>query len=83
MSYKKERRRGVVFQSQEDQDLCSCTVVEELICSTSSEDQTVDLSNSCPGFSNPHNDEERDLQTKPIHECRCDERLKSKGEEST
>ncbi len=25
----------------------------------------------------------RELQTKPIYECRCDERLKPKGEEST
>ncbi len=25
----------------------------------------------------------RELQTKPIYECRCDERLKLKGEEST
>jgi hypothetical protein len=25
----------------------------------------------------------RELKTKPIYECRCDERLKPKGEEST
>jgi hypothetical protein len=25
----------------------------------------------------------RELQTRPIYECRCDERLKTKGEEST
>jgi hypothetical protein len=25
----------------------------------------------------------RELQTKPIYECRCDERLKTKAEEST
>jgi hypothetical protein len=25
----------------------------------------------------------RELKTRPIHECRCDERLKSKVEEST
>ena len=25
----------------------------------------------------------RELKTRPIHECRCDERLKTKAEEST
>ena len=25
----------------------------------------------------------RELKTRPIYECRCDERLKTKGEEST
>ncbi len=35
------------LHSQEDQDLCGCEVVEELIFNTSSEHQTVDLSNKC------------------------------------
>jgi hypothetical protein len=28
-------------------------------------------------------DKERELKTRPMYECQCDERLKSKGEEST
>ena len=35
------------LHSQEDQDLCTCVDTEELIFNTSSEHQTVDLSNKC------------------------------------
>ena len=38
---------GLCLHSQEGQDLCSCVTVEELIFNTSSEHQTVDLSNKC------------------------------------
>jgi hypothetical protein len=41
------RRRGVVSSLQEGQDLCACAAAEELIFNTSSEHQTVDLSNKC------------------------------------
>ncbi len=36
---------GLCLHSQEDQDLCACAAAEELIFNTSSEHQTVDLSN--------------------------------------
>jgi hypothetical protein len=35
------------LHSQEGQDLCPCAAAEELIFNTSSEHQTVDLSNKC------------------------------------
>ncbi len=38
---------GLCLHSQEGQDLCVCAVAEELIFNTSSEHQTVDLSNKC------------------------------------
>jgi hypothetical protein len=38
---------GLCLHSQEGQDLCVCTVAEELIFNTSSQHQTVDLSNQC------------------------------------
>ena len=38
---------GLCLHSQEGQDLCACVVAEELIFNTSSEHQTVDLSNKC------------------------------------
>jgi hypothetical protein len=36
---------GLCLHSQEGQDLCGCVTTEELIFNTSSEHQTVDLSN--------------------------------------
>jgi hypothetical protein len=36
---------GLCLHSQEGQDLCACVAAEELIFNTSSEHQTVDLSN--------------------------------------
>ena len=36
---------GLCLHSQEDQDLCGCAASEELIFNTSSQQQTVDLSN--------------------------------------
>ena len=38
---------GLYLHSQEGQDLCPCAAAEELIFNTSSEHQTVDLSNKC------------------------------------
>ncbi len=38
---------GLCLHSQEGQDLCACAAAEELIFNTSSEHQTVDLSNKC------------------------------------
>jgi hypothetical protein len=38
---------GLCLNSQEVQNLCACTAAEELIFNTSSEHQTVDLSNKC------------------------------------
>ena len=38
---------GLYLHSQEGQDLCACAAAEELIFNTSSEHQTVDLSNKC------------------------------------
>ena len=38
---------GLCLHSQEGQDLCACAGAEELIFNTSSEHQTVDLSNKC------------------------------------
>jgi hypothetical protein len=38
---------GLCLHSQEGQDLCACAVAKELIFNTSSEHQTVDLSNKC------------------------------------
>jgi hypothetical protein len=38
---------GFCLHGQEVQDLCACATVEELIFNTSSEHQTVDLSNKC------------------------------------
>jgi hypothetical protein len=38
---------GLCLHSQEGQDLCACTAAEELIFNTSSQHQTVDLSNKC------------------------------------
>jgi hypothetical protein len=38
---------GLCLHSQDDQDLCTCADVEELIFNTSSQHQTVDLSNKC------------------------------------
>jgi hypothetical protein len=39
--------KGLCLHSQEGQDLCVCAAAEELIFNTSSEHQTVDLSNKC------------------------------------
>jgi hypothetical protein len=39
-------REGLCLHSQEGQDLCVCAAAEELIFNTSSEHQTVDLSNT-------------------------------------
>jgi hypothetical protein len=38
---------GLCLHSQEGQDLCACTAAEELMFKTSSEHQTVNLSNKC------------------------------------
>jgi hypothetical protein len=38
---------GLCLHSQEGQDLCVCGASEELIFNTSSQHQTVDLSNQC------------------------------------
>ena len=38
---------GLCLHSQEGQDLCACAAAEELIFNTSSQHQTVDLSNQC------------------------------------
>ena len=38
---------GLCLHSQEGQDLCACAAAEELIFNTSSQHQTVDLSNKC------------------------------------
>jgi hypothetical protein len=38
---------GLYLHRQEDQDLCACAAAEELIFNTSSEHQTVNLSNKC------------------------------------
>ena len=38
---------GLCLHSQEGQDLCACAAAEELIFNTSSEHQTVNLSNKC------------------------------------
>ncbi len=38
---------GLCLHSQEGQDLCACAATEKLIFNTSSQHQTVDLSNQC------------------------------------
>jgi hypothetical protein len=44
---KEDGGKGLCLQSQGDQDLCATTPAEWLIFNTSSEHQTVDLSNKC------------------------------------